>query len=170
MAPSPPSPSSPPAPPAAPAPIVAVVGAADCDAAALAAAEAIGRGVAARGWTLLTGGRTGVMEAASRGAALAGGLVVGLLPGPDTAGANPWVAVPLATNLGNARNAVIVQAASAVVAVAGGWGTLSEIALARKCGRPVVAIGHGQALPEVVAVGDAAAALRQLEAWLGPPR
>lgn len=157
------------------APIIAVVGAAQCDGEALAAAEAIGRGVAERGWTLLTGGRTGVMEAASRGAAQAGGLVVALLPGPDASAANPWVAVPLATGLGNARNAVLVQAASAVVAVAGGWGTLSEIALARKSGRPVVVVGCGRSplypvLPEVVAVAAPEAALDQLDAWLRPPR
>jgi hypothetical protein len=148
--------------------VVAVVGAAAAGAAALAAAEAVGRGVAGRGWTLLTGGRGGVMAAASRGAAEAGGLVVGLLPGPDASEANPWVAVPLATGLGNARNAVIVQAAQAVVAIAGGWGTLSEIALARKCGRPVVAVAPSVPLPDVVAVDTPAAALAQLDAWLSP--
>ena len=70
-----------------------------------------------------------------------GGLTVGILPGPDASGANPWITLPLATGMGEARNALVVRAAEAVLAVGGQWGTLSEIALAAKMGIPVGLLG-----------------------------
>ena len=81
------------------------------------------------------------MEAASRGCVEAGGLTIGFLPGQDPTAANQWVRVPLATGLGEARNVLVVRGGEAVVAVGGGWGTLSEIALARKMGREVAVLG-----------------------------
>ncbi len=105
-----------------------------------ALAEAVGRAVAAAGAVLVCGGLGGVMAAACRGAVDAGGRTVGLLPGGDREAANPWVQIPLATGLGEGRNLLVVRAADAVVAVGGGYGTLSEIALARKLGRPVVGL------------------------------
>ena len=81
------------------------------------------------------------MEAACRGAKEAGGLTVGLLPGSDRSAANPFVDVAVATGLGEARNALVVRAADAVIAVGGGYGTLSEIAFGLKAGRPVVGLG-----------------------------
>ena len=89
---------------------------------------------------MLCGGLGGVMEAAAQGAASAGGTVVGILPGPDRTAANPHVTIAIATGLGEARNAVLTAAADAVIAIGGGWGTLSEIALARQRGRPVIAL------------------------------
>ena len=80
------------------------------------------------------------MEAACRGASAEGGLTVGILPGRDRAAANPWVGVVVATGLGEARNAVVAATADALIAVGGEWGTLSEIALARKAGTPVVGL------------------------------
>ena len=82
-----------------------------------------------------------MMEAACRGAKGAGGTTIGILPGADRAGANPFVDFAIPTGLGEARNALVVRAADAVVAVGGGWGTLSEIALALKTGVPVVGLG-----------------------------
>jgi uncharacterized protein (TIGR00725 family) len=120
---------------------VAVVGAGVASPDELAAAEEVGRGLAAAGAVVVTGGLGGVMEAASRGAATAGGLVVGLLPGADRAAANRWVGVALPTGLGEGRNLVLVRSADVVVAVGGEWGTLSEIALALKAGTPVVGLG-----------------------------
>ena len=79
---------------------------------------------------LVCGGLGGVMEAACRGARSRGGMTVGLLPGTDRDDANGWVVLALPTGLGEARNALVVRAADAVVAIGGGWGTLSEIALA----------------------------------------
>ena len=106
-----------------------------------AAAEVIGKALAEGGAIVVTGGRGGVMEAACRGAKAAGGLTVGILPGDDRSAANPYLDVALPTGLGEARNVLVVRAADAVVAVGGGYGTLSEIALALKLHKPVVGLG-----------------------------
>jgi uncharacterized protein (TIGR00725 family) len=103
-------------------------------------AEDIGRLLAQAGAVLVCGGMTGVMEAACKGAREEGGATVGLLPGEDRAQANAYVSVALPTGLGEMRNALIVRAADAVIAVAGEYGTLSEIALALKTGVPVVGV------------------------------
>ena len=89
----------------------------------------------------MCGGRSGVMEAACRGAKAVGGSTVGILPGPDRRDANDYLDVAIATGLGEARNAIIVRTVDAVIAISGGFGTLSEIGLARKMGRPVVGLG-----------------------------
>ena len=80
------------------------------------------------------------MEAASKGAREAGGVTLGILPGADRREANPWVSVAVPTGMGEARNALVARAADAIVAVGGEWGTLSEIALARKAGKPVAGL------------------------------
>jgi uncharacterized protein (TIGR00725 family) len=100
-------------------------------------AETVGRGLAERGAILVTGGRGGVMAAASRGAAQAGGVVVGILPGADRNDANEWVSVAIPTGLGELRNGLVVRGADVVVAIGGAYGTLSEIALALQTGTPV---------------------------------
>jgi uncharacterized protein (TIGR00725 family) len=122
-------------------PYVAVVGAGDASNAELEAAETVGRELARRGVVVVCGGLGGVMAAACRGAASAGGLTVGILPGADRSAANEWVRVAIPTGLGEVRNALVVRAADAVVAVGGAYGTLSEIALALKRGIPVVGLG-----------------------------
>ena len=119
---------------------LAVVGSATCDDRTAALAEEVGREIARRGAVLICGGRGGVMEAACRGARSAGGTTVGILPGTDRTEANPYLVVPVVTGLGEARNAIVVRSADAVVAVQGGFGTLSEIGLALKMGRPVVGL------------------------------
>ena len=106
----------------------------------VAAAE-VGRLIAERGAVLVCGGRGGAMEAACRGAKEVGGLTVGILPGPDRSEANPFVDVVLPTGLGEARNALVVAAADVVIAIGGGYGTLSEIALALKVGKRVIGLG-----------------------------
>lgn len=123
-------------------PAVAVIGpgGAHVDAALLAAAEAVGAGLARAGITVVTGGLGGVMAAAARGAQTNGGMTVGILPGTDRGAANPHVSVAVPTGLGEGRNVVVVRAADAVVAVGAGYGTLSEIALALKAGVPVFGI------------------------------
>ena len=121
-------------------PYVAVIGPGDADPATEAAAEAVGRALAARGAVVVTGGLGGVMAGACRGARAAGGVTVGILPGGDRSAANPYVDVAIATGLGELRNGLVVRAADAVVAVGGGFGTLSEIGLALKLGRPVVGL------------------------------
>lgn len=104
-------------------------------------AEQVGRLIALRGAVLVCGGRGGVMEAACRGAKTEGGVTVGILPGPDRWEANNYVDIAIATGLGEARNAIIVRTVDAVIAIGGGFGTLSEIGLALKIGCPVVGLG-----------------------------
>jgi uncharacterized protein (TIGR00725 family) len=147
---------------------IAVVGPARHVAAAeLAAAEEAGAAIADAGATLVCGGLGGVMEAACRGARSRGGLTVGLLPGTDREDANGWVVLALPTGLGEARNALVVRAADAVVAIGGGWGTLSEIALALRAGIPVLGVGTwepargGEPVAGVRAVDDAATAVAE---------
>jgi uncharacterized protein (TIGR00725 family) len=120
---------------------VAVVGPGEASAEEVANAEAVGRGLANAGATLVCGGLGGVMEAACRGASRSGGITVGILPGPDREAANEWVTVAIATGLGELRNGLIVRAADAVIAVGGAHGTLSEIAFALKTGTPVIGLG-----------------------------
>lgn len=120
---------------------VAVVGDSEASTAVEVEAEAVGRLLAERGVVVVCGGLGGVMAAACRGAKAAGGVTVGILPGGDRSEANRWVDVAVATGMGEARNAVVVRTADAVVAVSGGYGTLSEIALALRMGRPVVTLG-----------------------------
>jgi uncharacterized protein (TIGR00725 family) len=120
-------------------------------------AREVGSLLAVGGAVVFTGGLGGVMAAASRGAREAGGLTVGLLPGDDRGAANPWVAVVVPTGLGELRNGLVVRAADAIVAVGGGYGTLSEIALALKAGRPVFGLGTWD-VPGVQVAADAAQA------------
>jgi uncharacterized protein (TIGR00725 family) len=116
------------------------VGPGDASAPQQTVAEEVGRLLAEAGAIVVTGGRTGVMEAASKGAKEAGGTTLGILPEADRSQANPWVTVAVPTGMGEARNALVVRAADAVIAVGGAWGTLSEIAFARKTGKPVVGV------------------------------
>jgi uncharacterized protein (TIGR00725 family) len=106
-------------------------------------AEEAGRLLARAGAVVLTGGRTGVMEAACRGARSEGGTTLGILPGSDEAESPPndHVSIAVFTGMGNGRNAILVRSADAVIAIGGRWGTLSEIALAANLGRPVVLLG-----------------------------
>jgi uncharacterized protein (TIGR00725 family) len=119
---------------------VAVIGASVATAEHERVAEEVGRRLAQAGAIVVTGGGGGVMAAASRGAAQAGGTVIGILPGEDRGQANPWVSIALPTGLGELRNGLIVRAADAAVAVGGAYGTLSEIALAMVAGIPVIGL------------------------------
>ena len=123
----------------------------------VAAAE-VGRLLAEHGVTLVCGGRGGAMEAACRGAKEADGLTVGILPGSDRSDANPFVDIVLPTGLGEARNALVVGAADVVIAIGGGYGTLSEIALALKAGKRVIGLGTWD-IEGVVAAEDPEAAV-----------
>jgi len=146
-------------------PYVAVIGGQQASAEHLRMAEAVGKAVAEAGAVTVCGGLGGVMEAACRGAAAAGGTTLGILPGDDRGAANRHVTVSVPTGLGEARNALVVRAADAVVAVDGEFGTLSEIALALAAGTPVVGLDTwelrrgGQAVAGVVAASDPAAAV-----------
>jgi len=103
-------------------------------------AEEVGREVARCGSTLLCGGLGGVMEAACKGAKEEGGTTVGILPGSQKAAANQYVDVKITTAMGHARNAIIAGSADVLIAVGGGMGTLSEVALGLKMGKPVIVL------------------------------
>jgi uncharacterized protein (TIGR00725 family) len=125
-------------------PYVGVIGAGTDDPVLDAHAEVVGDRLAQAGAVVVCGGLGGVMAAACRGAAGAGGLTIGLLPGTDRASANPWVGVAIATGLGELRNALIVRTSDVLIAIGGEYGTLSEVALGLKAGRPVVGLGTWQ--------------------------
>ncbi len=152
--------------------LIAVCGESDPGTALGELAFEVGRGIAQRGAVLICGGLTGVMEHAARGARSAGGLTVGLLPGDDPGEANPDIEVAIATGLGHGRNAVLVLSADGVVAIGGGLGTLSEIALALRSGRPAVGIQTwrferpGQTEPDLTVAGGAQEGLNWLFARL----
>jgi len=118
--------------------IIGVIGASDASSHGLECAYRVGRLIAANGAILACGGLGGVMEAASRGCAEAGGEVLGILPGSSTDTANPYVSIPIVTDMGHARNVIIAQTSNALIAIEGGYGTLSEIAIALKLGKAVV--------------------------------
>jgi uncharacterized protein (TIGR00725 family) len=146
---------------------VGIIGPNDASADELLLAEQAGAAVARLGMPVICGGRGGAMEAASRGAAVAGGLVIGILPSHDWMSANAHVSVPIASGIGEARNAIIASACFALIAVGGGHGTLSEMALGLKMGRLVVAMGSATRIPEAVTcetidAAMAAVALRYL--------
>ncbi len=121
---------------------VAVIGSGGCEEGSEAwrLAEEVGRLLAEAGATVVCGGREGVMEAVARGAAGAGGTVMGIVPGPSIEEANPYCTHVVATSLGHARNLAVVSSGDAAIAIGGEWGTLSEIAFARRLERPVVAL------------------------------
>jgi hypothetical protein len=120
---------------------VAVCGPADCTPAEFDRAREVGELLAARGITVICGGGSGVMAAVAAGVRSGGGVVIGIRPGPDRDGANADLTAVVATDMGEARNAIVVQSADAVIAVGGSWGTLSEVALAMRRGIPVVSLG-----------------------------
>jgi uncharacterized protein (TIGR00725 family) len=138
---------------------VAVVGPGQAGPEELTAAEAIGSALAEIGFTVVCGGRQGVMEAACRGAEAKGGLSVGLLPGADAGDANPHVTVQIATGIGEARNAIIARAGFCLVAIGSSYGTLSEVALGLHFGRRVFALCGAARLDGVVFCDDPDAAI-----------
>jgi hypothetical protein len=120
---------------------LAVVGAGKASPEIYEQARQVGKLAALRGWIVLTGGLAGVMEAAAKGAREAGGLSLGILPGGDRKDANPFIDLAVVTHMHHARNSVIVHTADVIIAVGGEYGTLSEIALGLKMGKPVIGLG-----------------------------
>lgn len=114
----------------------------------------LGRRLAQAGYGIVCGGLLGVMEGVCKGASEAGGLTVGILPVDDREQANQWVEIPIATGLGQMRNMLVVMNGDTVVAVGGGYGTLSEVALAKKSGKTVIAIGDMGRIEGVVKADD----------------
>jgi uncharacterized protein (TIGR00725 family) len=148
--------------------LVGVIGSGQCDAETAHLAEMVGRLLAEYHYVVLTGGRGGVMEAALRGAKQAGGLTIGILPGCNVAEANPYVDIPIATGMREARNAIVACASEVIVAIAGEYGTLSEIALALKIGRRVIGLGTWAVARDVMVVETPQQAIEKVVEYLGP--
>jgi uncharacterized protein (TIGR00725 family) len=149
---------------------IAVVGGQLCTEEEARAAYEVGRLLAERNSVVVCGGLTGVMEAACKGAKDAGGTTIGILPGPFRSDANEYVDIAIATDMGQARNAIIVRTADAVIAIGGEYGTLSEIAMALKMGKRVVAVSswdisnRGVADDKIVRAENPDAAVNAVEA------
>ena len=133
---------------------IGVIGAGTCPAGTYDIARNLGSEIGKKGWALVCGGLTGVMEGAARGCSEAGGMTVGILPGLDKRSANPYIAVPIPTGLGDGRNLLVVRCSDVLVAVSGGYGTLSEIALALKAQKPVIALETWKEIPGVHYASD----------------
>jgi hypothetical protein len=138
---------------------VGVIGPRDPTDAQYAAAEAVGRGLAQIGFVVVCGGRGGVMEAACKGVAAAGGTAIGLLPDREPSAANAYATVVLATGIGEARNAIIARAALCLVAIGESFGTLSEVAFARQFGKVVVGLEGAPCIAGVLRAASPAEAL-----------
>ena len=144
---------------------VAVIGPREGSSEQLAIAEALGHALASIGFSVVCGGRQGIMNAVCRGVASANGISIGLLPDADTSDANAYVTVPIATGIGEARNALVARAGFCLVAIGDSYGTLSEVALGLQFGRPVIGLcGAAQVagvhhLASVDAAIDAVAAI-----------
>jgi uncharacterized protein (TIGR00725 family) len=120
--------------------LIAIIGGYPCSPEEASMAEAAGRELAKAGAILICGGEGGVMEAACKGAQSEGGVTVGILPGDSKNKANPYVTIPIVTGMGSGRNIIVVKSAQAVIAIGGGYGTLSEISFALKNGIPVIGL------------------------------
>ncbi len=150
-------------------PMIGVIGAGACAGDVEDLAADVGRAIARAGGILVCGGLGGVMEAAARGAKEAGGVTVGILPGPEPTAANRFIDFPIATNVGQARNVILVHTARVLIAVSGGYGTLSEIALALKTGKRVIALRPRFAVEGVETAISAEDAVRRALATIQEP-
>lgn len=145
---------------------VSVIGGSRASAADLLVAEEVGRELAKAGAAVVCGGLGGVMEAACKGAAEAGGLTIGILPGEHRETANQYVQIPIVTGLGFTRNSIVAKSGQAVIAIGGSYGTLSEIAYAKISGLPVIGIDtwevsrRGEAEDFILRVNNAEEAVR----------
>jgi len=142
---------------------IGVVGAGTCPGMTYRLARDVGFEVGKRGWALVCGGLGGVMEGAAKGCSEAGGMTIGILPGLERESANPYIQVPIPTGLGEARNLLVVRASDILIAIAGGHGTLSEIALGLKTNKPVVGLETWKDINGVRYVSDSGNAIRMVE-------
>lgn len=133
---------------------IGAIGAGACPAPTYELARKLGFEIGKQAWTLVCGGLKGVMEGAARGCVEAGGMTVGILPGLDRRSANPYITIAVPTGLGDGRNLLVVRSSDVLVAVSGGYGTLSEIALALKAGKPVIGLETWKDIPGVHYAGD----------------
>ncbi len=145
---------------------IGIIGAGIADKETYELAYKVGKLLAERGAIIYTGGLGGVMEAASKGAFDAGGITVGILPGNKAEDANPYVKIVILTDMGHARNVILVRSVDIVVAIAGGYGTLSEIALSLKMWKPVIGLKTWENIPDVHYVNSADEVLSKILEFL----
>lgn len=120
--------------------LVGIIGGSKVDEKTAKLAEETGKRIAEKGYVLICGGMSGVMESACKGAKSSGGLTIGILPGKDRSEGNPYIDIPIVTAMSHARNAIIVRSADVLIAIDGKYGTLSEIALAKVIDKPVIGL------------------------------
>jgi uncharacterized protein (TIGR00725 family) len=147
---------------------VGLIGPGDANVELCAAAQQIAYALASAGLSIVCGGRGGVMEAAARGASEAGGIAIGLLPEDDDRAANEYLSVAIPTGMGEMRNALIARCSLCLVAVGGGMGTLSEMALGLKLGKRVFCLDTGVTLAGATIVSDAGHAVAEVLRLLTP--
>ncbi len=143
-------------------PYIAVIGGGTAPPPILELAQAVGGEIARRSGVLICGGLGGVMQAAAQGAQETGGVVIGILPGPDRIQGNPFLTYSIVTNLGHARNMLIAHSANGLIAVAGGYGTISEAAIALKLGKPVIGLATEWQLPGMLTATSPSEAVDRL--------
>lgn len=131
---------------------IGVIGAGQCSPEVEKVAEDVGREIAKHGAILVCGGLGGVMEASARGAKIEGGTTVGILPDISFEDANDYIDIPIVTGLSHARNVLVVRSSHVLIAIAGGYGTLSEIAIALKLKKPVVGVRTWDVSKDIVVV------------------
>lgn len=146
--------------------IIAIIGARACDKALFTKAEQLGILLAKNGYTIICGGLGGIMEAVCKGAAENGGLTIGILPGDNPEDANKYVRIPVATGMGVSRNLIIIRSAVAVIAVDGGFGTLSELAFALQLQKPVIGLGTWDVSDHIITASDPDDVLYKLQKLL----
>lgn len=145
---------------------IGVIGAGDCPVELYSAAYDVGHIIGEKGWVLICGGLGGVMEGAAKGCLEKGGITVGLLPGTEKESANRFITLAIPTGMGEARNVLVVRASDVVIAIAGGYGTLSEIGLALKIGKPVIGLNTWRDIDGVDYVETPQQAIEQAGAYL----
>jgi uncharacterized protein (TIGR00725 family) len=146
---------------------IAIIGARACDDEIWQIALKMGSLLAENGYTIICGGLSGVMEAACKGAKANNGTTIGILPGGNPAEANPYVDIAIATGMGISRNLIIIRSASAVVAISGGFGTLSELAFALQLEKPVIGLGTWDVSDQVTIASDPEDAMKKLITLIG---
>ncbi|HOP46288.1 MAG TPA: TIGR00725 family protein [Desulfobacteraceae bacterium] len=145
---------------------IGIIGAGACSDIHYQLARKLGFEIGKRGWSVVCGGLGGVMEGSAKGCLEAGSMTIGLLPGLTIESANPYIQVPIPTGLGEGRNILVVRASHVLVAIGGGYGTLSEIAFALKTGKPVIGLETWKNIEGIQYVSDCYEAVIQVERFL----
>ena len=142
---------------------IAVIGAGDCSAEHYSIAYELGCYIGRKGWVLVCGGLGGVMEAAAKGSVSCEGISIGFLPGEDKNSANPYIVIPVPTGMGEGRNLLVVRSSEVIVAVGRGYGTLSEIGLALKTGKPLIGLKTWPAIDGILYVDTCQQAIEMID-------